>query len=59
MNFKMSRQMCGKLHEAKESALFDVGMNVKEVSSWSKTKIQNKRKLSDFILLQTNTKENF
>ena len=51
--------MCGKLHEAKESALFDVGMNVKEVSSWSKTKIQNKRKLSDFILLQTNTKENF
>ena len=56
MNFKMSRQMFGKLHEAKESALFDVGMNVKEVSSWSKSKIQNKRKLSDFILPQTNTK---
>ena len=52
----MSRQMFGKLHEAKESALFDVEMNVKEVSSWSKSKIQNKRKLSDFILPQTNTK---
>ena len=48
--------MFGKLHEAKESALLDVGMNVKEVSSWSKSKIQNKRKLSDFILPQTNTK---